>query len=110
MKYSDKMFLLFDMQFDELHSNKDMIYKIVEDKIVLKLNYEYKLVGIIAAPKPNHFNAIIFNPLGNTIDTHFKRNLIYYHDGLINEGLIIPLKEGKTGRLLEYLMWQFIKY
>ena len=41
MEYPDIMFLLFDLQFDELHSNKDMIYKIVEDKIVLKLNYEY---------------------------------------------------------------------
>ena len=87
------MFLLLDMQFDELNSNKDLIYKIVEDKIMQNFNCEYKLLGIIGAPKPNHFNAIIFNPIGYTVDPYFQSNLIYYHDGLKNEGLIIPLKE-----------------
>ena len=87
------MFLLLDKQFDELNSNKDLIYKIVEDKIMLNFNCEYKLLGIIGAPKPNHFNAIIFNPIGYTVDPYFQSNLIYYHDDLRNEGLIIPLKE-----------------
>ena len=42
LEYPVIMFLLFDMQFDELNSNKDLIYKIVEDKImfsIVNLNY-----------------------------------------------------------------------
>ncbi len=38
LEYPVIMFLLFDMQFDELNSNKDLIYKIVEDKIILNFN------------------------------------------------------------------------
>ena len=63
LEYPVIMFLLFDMQFDQLNSNKDLIYKIFEDKIMLNFNCEYKLLGIIVAPKPTHFNAIIFNPI-----------------------------------------------
>lgn len=95
------MFILFDMQFDELNMNKDMIYKIAEDKIVLNLKFNYKLAGIISTPKQNHFNTIIFNPFGFTIDTYFKSNLIYYHDGLMNEGRIIPLEEGQDWKSIE---------
>ena len=54
------MFVLFDMQHEELDNYRVEIFNIIEDKIILNINDEYKLAGMIAAPKPNHFNSIIF--------------------------------------------------
>ncbi len=81
VEYPKFMFLLFDMQYNELNMYKNDILNIVEDKIILNIKVEYNLVGIIAAPKANHFNCIIFNPLGKTIDPYFKSSIIFYHDG-----------------------------
>ena len=61
------MFLLFDFQYNELNIYKNDIFNIIEEKIILNIKVEYDLVGIIAAPKANHFNCIIFNPLGKNI-------------------------------------------
>ena len=41
------MFLLFDMQYNELNMYKNDILNIVEDKIILNIKVEYNLVGII---------------------------------------------------------------
>lgn len=90
------MFILFDIQYDY----KDRIYKIVEDKIIWKRKIENKLVGIINAPRPSHFNVIIFNPLGGTLYSSFKSNLIYYHDSLKNNGVITPLNRDKDRKAL----------
>ena len=54
---------------------------------------EYHLVGIIAAPKANHFNCIVFNPLGKTFDPYFKSNNIYYNDCEKNNGKITSLSK-----------------
>ncbi len=81
VEYTKFMFLLFVMQNNELNINKNYIVNIVEDKIILNIKVEYHLVGIIVAPKANHFNWIVFNPLGKTADPYFKSNNIYYHDG-----------------------------
>ena len=94
------MFLLFDFQFDELIKFKSDIFSIIEDKIILNINVEYNLVGIIAAPKANHFNCIIFNSLGKTIDPFFKSNTIYYHDGLKNNGKVTPLGKNEDWKNL----------
>ena len=45
----------------------------------------------ISFPYYNHYNAIIFNPLGSNIDKYFTSKCIYYHDGTKNEGRIIKL-------------------
>ena len=74
------MFLLFDIQYNELNIYKNDIVNVVEDKIILNIKVECLLVGIIAEPKANHFNCIVFNPLGKTADPYFKSNNIYYHD------------------------------
>ena len=87
------MFLLFGMQYNELNIYKNDIVNIVEDKIILNIKVECLLVGIIAAPKANHFNCIVFNPLGKTIDPYFKSNNIYYHDGEKNNGKITSLSK-----------------
>ena len=53
------------------------------------------MVGLISAPKRNHYNTIIFNPTGSTINSKFTPNNIYYHDGMLNDGNITTLKKGK---------------
>ena len=86
----------------------------MKDIITLSINREYKLSGIIGSPKPNHLNAINFNLIRISADSHFKSNviyLIYYHDGLKNENLIMQLNEDQvqTIKLLEYLILIFKK-
>ena len=92
--YPEFLFILFDFQYSELVKNKENIFKLLDNKIVFNLTTEYKLVGIITAPKRNHYNTIIFNPLG-VLNTNFSSNNIYYHDGMISEGRILPLKKGE---------------
>ncbi len=88
------------MQFDELEIYKNDIFSINENKILLNIKVEYNLVGIIAAPKANHFNSIIFNPLGKTIDSYFKSNFIYYHDGEKNNGKVTSLGKNEDWKNL----------
>ena len=75
------MNILFDVSYSDLLKYKENIFKISEDKIILNLNIEYKLKGIIAVPSFNHYCCIIFNPRGNYVKNYFQSNLIYYHDG-----------------------------
>ena len=100
VEYPKFMFLLFDMQFDELKIYKKDIFNITEAKITLNLKVEYNLVGIISAPKANHFNSIIFNPLGKSIDSYFKSNFIYYHDGEKNNGKVTSLGKNEDWKNL----------
>ena len=80
------------MDFSDLQNYKDSIFKLVEEKIILNFNVEYKLSGIISCCLYyNHYNAIIFNPLGSNIDQYFISNCIYYHDGTKNGGRITKL-------------------
>ncbi len=89
------LFILFDFQYSELSKYKEKIYKLLEDKIILMLRTEYKLIGLINAPSINHYNTIIFNPLGRSINKYFTPNNIYYHDGMCNNGCIVSLKKGE---------------
>ena len=93
VEYPKFMFLLFDFQYNELNIYKNDIFNIIEEKIILNIKVEYNLVGIIAAPKANHFNCIIFNPIGKSIDPYFQSNNIYYHDGEKNNGNITALNK-----------------
>ena len=77
------LFLLFDFQYSELERYKDKILKLVEDRIALNIKVEYKLIGIISSPSRNHYNTIIFNPIGSTINSYFTANNIYYHDSML---------------------------
>ena len=95
MSYPAFLFLLFDFQYSDLVKYKDNIYKLLDDKIPLNLKIEYKLVGLIAVPSKNHYNTIIFNPLGSTINSYFSSNNIYYHDGMLNDGHILALNKGE---------------
>ena len=79
------------MTFSDLIKYKEIIFKLVEEKIILNFNLEYKLISFISCPYYNHYNAIIFNPIGSNIDQHFTSNCIYYHDGTKNEGRITKL-------------------
>ena len=92
--YPEFLFILFDFQYSDLVKNKDNIFNLLDSKIAFNLKTEYKLVGIIAAPKNNHYNAIIFNPIG-VLNTAFSANNIYYHDGMLNNGRITTLKVGE---------------
>ena len=81
--------MLFDFQYSDLYKYKDNIYKLIEETITLSINAEYKLLGVIAGPNYNHYNTIIFNPIGQTIHNSFTPNKIYYHDEMKNKGKII---------------------
>ena len=59
------------MNYKELTDYKETIFKLVEEKIILNFNVEYKLIGIISCPSFNHYNSIIFNPLGCNIDSYY---------------------------------------
>ena len=89
------LFILFDFQYTELAKYKEKIYKLLEEKIILNLRTEYRLIGMICAPHINHYNTIIFNPIGQSINKNFTANNIYYHDGMLNNGCIIALKDGE---------------
>ena len=85
---------MFDFQYSELMKNKENIFNLLDNKIAFNLKTEYKLAGIITAPKINHYNTIIFN-LIRVVNTYFSVNNIYYHDGMINNGRISTLKMGE---------------
>ena len=90
---------MFDFQFSDLYKFRDQIFKLIEEKLVLKNSFEYKLSGIIEAPSYNHYSTIIFNPMGSTINP----NYIYYHDGMLNDGKILPVSEGLDWKTLGIL-------
>ena len=92
--YPEFLFILFDFQYSELVKNKENIFNLLDNKLAFNLKTEYKLVGIITAPKNNHYNAVIFNPIG-VINSYFSANNIYYHDGMLNGGRIVALKKGE---------------
>ena len=95
ISYPQFLFLIFDFQHPQLKNKKEQIFKLIVDHLVLNINAEYKLSGIIAAPSYNHYNTIIFNPLGRSINKYFTPNNIYYHDGMCNNGCIVALKKGE---------------
>ena len=88
------------MSYSDIYKFKEKIYKIAEDTVVLNLNKEYKLIGIISLPSYNHYCSIIFNPSGKYINEYFQSNYIYYHDGMQNDGKIVRIKEGEDWRKL----------
>ena len=76
------IFLLFDFHNNDLINNKDNIYKTIEDTFTLHNNMESnKLLEVIKSLKYDNYNTIIFNPIGQTINSTFTQNKIYYHDG-----------------------------
>ena len=89
-KVAKKMYYALKyMNYEDLQDSTKSI--LIEDTITLNFKVEYKLSGIIACPSFNHYNAIIFNPLGCNIDKGFSANFIYYHDGTSNNGNITQL-------------------
>ena len=69
------------MAYSELEKYKDNIFKLTEDKVILNVEKEYKLKGIISLPSFDHYICIIFSPIGRNINEYFKASNIYYHDG-----------------------------
>ena len=98
--FSNFLFIIFDMEYIDLETEKNDIYKLVEDKLIFGYQIEYKLEWIISCPFLDHYNCIIFNPRGKTIDSNFNSNLNYYHDGLKNNGKITLLKDSKEWKLI----------
>lgn len=98
VSYPIFIFILFDFQYSDLVKNKNNIFKLIGDNIILNIKAEYRIVGIICAPTINHFSTIIFNPIGSTINSNFGSNYIYYHDGTLNNGKINVLKESEDWR------------
>ena len=111
--YPDYLMVLFDMSYSELEKYKDNIFQLTEDKLILNIQKEYKLKGMISLPSYNHYICIIFNPIGRIINEYFKANNIYYHDGKKNNGKIDMIKSGVNWKDLGIpyiLVYELIKY
>ena len=108
VSYPSFLFLLFDFQYSGLTKYRDNIYQLLDDKITLNLKTEYKLIGVITAPSINHYNTIILNPLGSTINSYFSSNNIYYHDGMLNNGHILPFKNSRGLEKYWYSLYRVI--
>ena len=85
ISYPQFLFLIFDFQYSVLRNKKEQIFELIVDHLVLIINAEYKLSGIIAAPS--------YNPISLTINSHFTPDKIYYHDGLYNQGNLGQINE-----------------
>ena len=88
VEYPKFMFLLFDFQYNELNIYKNDIFNIIEEKIILNIKVEYNLVGIKAAPKANHFNCIIFNPIGKSFEPYFRVYVAYFLLSLLSSNVV----------------------
>ena len=95
MSYPIFLFLLNNIQYTELTKYKEKIYKLLDNIIIVNLRAEYRWIGLLCAPSINHFNPIIFNSIGLSINNNFTPNNIYYHDGMLNNGCINALKDGE---------------
>ena len=104
ISYPEFIFILFDFQYSELNKFNDQNFKLIEEKLVLNINTEYKLSGIIAAPSYNHYNTIVFNPIGITINSNFWANNNYYHDGTLNNGNNMSITEEMDWKSLGILI------
>ena len=104
ISYPEFIFILFDFQYSELNKFKDQNFKLIEEKLVLNINTEYKLSGIIATPSFNHYNTIVFNPIGITINSNFWANNNYYHDGTLNNGNNMSITEEMDWKSLGILI------
>ena len=71
MSFPKFLFILFDFQYHELNNYKSNIFKLLENTIALYINTEYKLEALICAQGINHFNTVIFNSIGLTINILF---------------------------------------
>ena len=93
--FPDILFILFDLSYDKLSLYKESIFKIVKDEIILTYNINYKLKGVINIPFNGHFSCVIFNPCGSNIKDVFQPNQIYKHDGMLNLGKVVEMKESE---------------
>ena len=96
--YPNYLIILFDMAYSELIKYKDNIFKLKEDKLILNLQNENKLKGLISLPSFNHYICITFNTIRRIINQYFNMSNIYYHDGKENNGKIEMIKSGDDGR------------
>lgn len=87
------LFILFDLSFDELKSNKDKIKNLTRNIIILEKDVQYSLIGIISAPNFNHFTCFIYNYEGSISMFNLEKGKYYLHDGLNNNGNFIELTD-----------------
>lgn len=89
--YHYVLFVLFDLDYNDLINNKNNIISYCKDNLSFEENINYKLMGIICAPMINHFICIIFNFQGLNSKFLMKNGSNYIHDGCNNEGKIIEV-------------------
>ena len=51
LSYPTFVFVLFDMNYEELEQYKQNIYNMTEDVLFLNFNLSYKMIGIITVPE-----------------------------------------------------------
>ena len=96
--YPNYLIVLFDMAYSELEKYNDNIFKLTKDKVILNVEKEYKLKGIISLPSFDHYICIIFNPIRKYRDNIFKSDYIYYHDGK-KDGKIYIINYSEDGKI-----------
>lgn len=87
------LFILFDMDYNDLLENKEKI-KIFSNcfiKFTNNIKYEFKGIGI--AENINHFTTYIHNYQGSINKFGLNKGLNYFHDGCANNGCFVQIEE-----------------
>ena len=60
--FPEFLFILFDLTFEDLDRNKNDIFKLLQNEIMLNYNASYIIKDVINIPIKNHYASVIFNP------------------------------------------------
>ena len=80
------LFILFDMDYNQLKNNKIDIIKFSSTFIQLNVENKYYLIGGICIPFRNHYNCFIYNYNSDLLNYGLEKGKNYIHDGLKNLG------------------------
>ena len=106
--FPDILFLLFDLSYEKLSLNKESIFKIIKDEIILSYNINYILKGFINILFNSHFSCVIFNPCDSNIKDIFQPNLIFKYDEFLNLGKVVEVKDSEDWKDLGIMILLFI--
>ena len=87
--------LIFEYDhYKDLYDKKDLIIDKIEFKLKSPLNDEYELLGGITMASSDHFTCFI-NKIEkiNSFTDIFDDNILYYHDGIKNNGYFVKYKD-----------------
>ena len=87
------IFIILDVDENKLTNSKEKILNLFGSEIIFNnLNYELRL--IICFKNRNHFSTFIWklnSPYIALFENKFDKDLHYYHDGGMDNGIIKPI-------------------